>query len=117
MRPTPNPLVESMTVTEYRVAGTTRIESLAGAITHAIRRAEGIDVVTYGLKQVGIATQAVALAREFLLDEGLGLDVEIQKAQIVFGPLEMRYGVRIALRPAALYREDAVLQVAQAQCL
>ncbi len=107
MRPTPNPLVESMTVTEYRVAGTTRIESLAGAVTHAIRRGDGIDLVTYGLRQVGIAAQAVALTREFLYEDGIGMDVEIQQTQIVFGPLERRYGVRITLRPTALYHESA----------
>lgn len=96
-----------MTVTEYRVAGTTRGESLAGAIAHAIRRGDGIDLVTYGLRQVGIAAQAVALTREFLLDDGVGLSVEIQQTQIVFGPLERRYGVRITLRPTALYHESA----------
>lgn len=94
-----------MTVTEFRVAGTTYSASLAGAIAHAIRRNNGIDLVTYGLKQVGIAAQAVALAREFLYGDGVGMAVEIQQAQIVFGPLERCYGVRITLRPTALYGE------------
>jgi len=103
-----------MIVTEFRVAGTTRGESPAGAIAHAIRRGDGIDLVTYGLRQVGIAAQAVALTREFLYEDGIGMHVEIQQTQIVFGPLERRYGVRITLRPTALYGEGLELRAAQA---
>jgi len=102
-----------MIVTEYRVAGTTHTPSLAGAIAHALRGGDGIDLVTYGLKQVGIAAQAVALTREFLLDDGVGLSVEIQQTQIKFQPLEIRYGVRISLRPTALHGE-ALAQAARA---
>ncbi len=55
--------------------------------------------------------------------EGSGLTVEDVLgpggllAQHVAGYEYRPEQLRIALRPAALYREDAVLQVAQAQCL
>ena len=62
-----------MTVTDFRVAATTNIASLAGAVAHAIRRGDGVDLVIYGLRQIGVAGQAVALAREFLIEDGIGL--------------------------------------------
>ena len=103
-----------MIVTEFRVAGTTNVDRLAGAIAHALRRGDGIDLVTYGLRQVGIAAQAVALTREFLFDDGVGLSVEIQQTQIKFQPVEIKSGVRISLRPAALHGEALAERAAQA---
>jgi len=103
-----------MIVTEFRVAATTNMAKLAGAIAYALRRGDGIDLVTYGLRQVGIAAQAVALTREFLLDDGMGLSVEIQQTQIKFQPPEIKYGVRISLRPAALHGEALAVESAQA---
>jgi stage V sporulation protein SpoVS len=94
-----------MTVTDYRVSATTSIGSLAGAVAHALRRGDGVDLVVCGLRQIGVAAQGAATAREYLLDDGLGMTVEIQRELIVFQPLEMRYGVRIALRATALHGE------------
>lgn len=96
----------TMTITDFRVAKTTNVDRLAGAIAHAIRRGDGIDLVAYGRKQIGIAAQGTALAREFLLEDGIGLAVEVQKVQIKLAPDQMGYGIKIALRPTALYAED-----------
>ncbi len=96
----------TMTITDFRVAKTTNVDRLAGAIAHAIRRGDGIDLVAYGRKQIGIAAQGTALAREFLLEDGVGLAVEIQMVQIALAPDRMGYGIKIALRACALYTED-----------
>jgi len=95
-----------MTVLRFPVAGTTNAIALAGAVAHAIRRGDSIDLMTYGLKPAGIAAQGTALAREFLLEDGIGLAVEVQKIRITLAPDQMGYGIKIALRPTALYAED-----------
>jgi len=96
-----------MTVHLYRVATTTNSESLAGAIAHRLREGDGVNLQAYGLRQTGIAAKGAAIAREYLLEEGVGLEVAIEQVQIALTPELIKYGVRIGLRARELY-DDAI---------
>ena len=102
------------TVIEFRVARMTNVEALAGAIAHAIRRGDGVDLVAHGLHQVGLAAVGASLAREFLIEDGLGLTAAIQRVQLVFTPDKMAYGTKLALREYPLHGDDPAPQAAEA---
>ena len=97
-------------VVEFRVAATTNVEALAGAVAHAIRRGDGVDLLARGLRQVGLAAVGVSLAREFLQEDGLGLTIDVQRVLLVFAPDAMAYGVKLALREGPLHGERLELQ-------
>jgi stage V sporulation protein SpoVS len=101
----------SMSIREYPVASTTKSDALAGAIAHAVREGDGIDLTAYGPRQMGLAAAGAALAREFLLDDGIGLTVEVLRIRIMLTPDCMGYGIKITLRPHELYAEDAPAQI------
>lgn len=87
-----------------RVSGTSRPNSVAGAIAALLRNAGEVEVQAIGPQAVNQAAKAIAVARNYVADDGLDLT-----AVPSFVKLELQDEERTALRfhVCAVQRADA----------
>ncbi len=84
---------EGYAIETLRVSGTSRTNSVAGAIAALLRRAHEVEVQAIGPQAVNQAVKAIAIARSYIELDGLDLS-----AQPSFVKLELQEEERTAVR-------------------
>jgi len=89
-----------------KVAATSRPTAVAGAIAWSVRQQEPVELVAIGAGAVNQATKAVAIARSFLVQEGL--DISFSPAFCTIPVADDETRTAMTLRIAVIERsEDA----------
>lgn len=85
-----------------RVAAASKATSLAGAIAWAVRQEEPVELVAIGAGAVNQATKAVAIARTYLVLEGVDLYVVPSFETVSTPEAEERTAIRLQVEPHAV---------------